>query len=231
MTRKTNAQAAAAIFRTPPADVSALNFHVYNTNNYAAHGVVACGVPTAGFTRVVDVASYSTCIASVVHNANTGKRELWTTTCRYSPTTDKHMRLVWRAYHAAIAAGEDIAHFSFDMERYLSRVWLGQLSPRGGYHYTRVMAHLQRVVARGVHATTRRSAYQQALAMVRSGLDTTTRDAPMAEVLACNPPGYEAHLQWAKDIEDTLLAWVDLSDADLRVAVAGYLALAEGEKS
>lgn len=226
MTRKTNAQAAAAIFRTPPADVSALNFHVCNAGDYADHGM-----STVGLTRMVNVASYNTVIASVVHNAHTGKRELWTTTCRYSRTTDKHMQLVWRAYHAATAAGEDIAHFSFDMERYLSRVCLGQLSPRGGYHYTRVMAHLQRIVARGVHTTTRRSAYQQALDTIRNGLDTATRDVPVDAVLALNPPKYAAHLQWAKDIEDTLLAWVDLSDADLRAAVAGYLALAEGEKS
>lgn len=226
MTRKTNAQAAAAIFRTPPADVSALNFHVYNTNKY-----VADGMSTVGFTCMVNVLSYSTCIARVVHNANTGKRELWTTTCRYSPTTDKHMRLVWRAYHAAIAAGEDIAHFAFDMERYTTRTWLGQFSHHGGSHYTRVMAHLQRIVARGVHTTTRRSAYQQALDTIRNGLDTATRDVPVNAVLALNPPEYAAHLQWAKDIEYTLLAWGDLSDADLRAAVAGYLALAEGEKS
>ncbi len=226
MARKTNAQAAAAIFRNPPADVSARNFRVHNTDSY-----VALGVPTAGLTRVVDVWSYSTCIANVVHNANTGKRELWTTTCRYSPTTDKHMRLVWRAYHAAIAAGEDIAHFAFDMERYISRTWLGQFSPLGGSHYTQAMDNLRRIVARGVHTPTRRAAFHRARYVVRHGLDTVTRDVPLDAVLALNPPGYEAHLQWAKDMEVMLLAWDNLPDADLRAAAAGYLELEEAEKS
>jgi hypothetical protein len=181
---------------------SALTVGAYDASNP--------GPTMHGHFRVVATAySYATQIAHLVDNEITGKREMWRTPVRYSPTTDRHMRYLLGAYTRKYGYPTIYSFGRGDTRHLLERL-------------ARFNLDLPDVDKPRIHDATRRGVVDSLRAHLHNAMFQLTDGLP--------PHAYAwAHSELATGIEQEamLTHWLTLPVDDMRTTVRAYLTLNE----
>lgn len=176
-------------------------------------------------TRPVAYAySYSTLVATLVANENTGQHEFWLTSERYSPTTDRHCRLLLAGWHEFAPDVAEANLYRFAMHVDTHRCSAIRLS-RAVRAVWRTSFPL--IVSKGRHEATRVAALHDALRLVDGALRIVTKDVPLDALLNAhgNFAASAAELAECVVMRDMLQGFTALSVPQLRATVSGLLAL------
>ena len=163
-----------------------------------------------GHFKVVATAySYATQIAHLVDNEITGKREMWRTLVRYSPTTDRHMRYLMGAYTRKYGYETIYSFGRGDPKQLFERL-------------CRFNLDLPDVDKPRIHDATRRGVVDSLRAHLHSAMHQITDGLP--------PHAYawaQEFLIKGREQEDMLAHWLTLPVDDMRTTVRAYMTLNE----
>lgn len=178
----------------------------------------------ADFHPIATVISYQTEIARIVVNRTNPEPiyELWVTTNRYSPTTDRqmsHLRAAHREFGLA-STEKSLPIYAVHLEANLPH----RCSSNRLYNSLRA-ARAQRdyIDRRNIRVDTRLMHYRHAVELLEEAIRTTTADVPrrtlecFADTTKCLDEATEMHAQ--------LMALEHLSIDEMRIAVRAMIAL------
>lgn len=178
----------------------------------------------ADFHPIATVVSYQTEIARIVVNRANPEPiyELWVTTNRYSPTTDRqmsHLRAAHRAFKPA-PMGEPLPVYSVHLEANLPH----RCSSNRLYNSLRAARTQRNLIDRPkIHPATRLTHYRHAVDLLEEAIRTTAADVPrrtlesFVDTTKCLDEATEMHAQ--------LMALKHLTVDEMRVAVRAMVAL------
>ena len=184
-----------------------------------------CGL--AGFTPKNRLISYNTDIALLVQNLFTMEDEVWLTSTRYSPTTDRHTHHLMQAYRERNRTREvlnlppvKLYKFTFAHHPYTHRAAATLVVRAIDY----VRSCIAGISTPRIHAATRERQLANALAHIADTVRTATEGIDRS-TLEDHFPVTLDKLDDLYELRATLQNWVHLPPEELRAAAQGYRAL------
>jgi hypothetical protein len=183
--------------------------------------------PTPDAPQVADIRclqtiySYYTEVARLVHNANTGRRELWLDSHRYSSSTDRQISYL----RSAARDHADIDIYTFPLNHGTIKHRCTAITAADAVN--RANSHIIEATRPRKHAQTRTRLLETADAVLTHAVHTSTHGINPVQLL--NFPTTLEHVRQAQELRTAVAHWVSLPIEGMLAATKAYVALSHGE--
>ena len=174
-------------------------------------------VAVADITCLQSIYSWYTEVARLVHNANTGRRELWVDSYRYSSSTDRQLSYL----RSAARDHADLDVYTFPLNHGTIKHRCTGITAANAVNRTN--AFLTEAAAPRKHAQTRTRLLSQAATILSHAIHTSTSGINPAQLV--NFPTTAELLRECQTMRALIQQWLALPIEEMTAAIRGYQAL------